>query len=366
VWSIFGPLWRTLTGGRSATPRAAASTFSFEADWAWLLPHLGLPSHALRDVVATGSLEPHFSYRRFYKSKKDGGRREIAEPDSRLKRLQHQIITRYFATEQTHPAAVAYQKGKSTADHVWEHAGAEVIVIADIQDFFPNTRVDRVEDWWRTRVDTDTARFLTVLTTDRGGLPQGAPTSPGLSNFINFELDTRLSQRAVVAGARYTRYCDDLAFSWPVGFGPPGGFEAAVRIALHEFGYMLHPSKGWRVYYRSDEPEVTGVILTRSGGVRLPERLLRVMRSLAWSRDPRDLERLKGYQGYSAMLTSRAARRKARKKKAQAKAAGPSVGPGVVPPAVAASAPVQFTEPDPFDNFDDFGPEPDSDEPIPF
>jgi len=149
--------------------------------------------------------------------KKDGGRREIAEPDAPLKRVQYQIIARYFKGERPHAAAVAYQKGKSTADHVWAHAGAEVVVTADVQDFFPSTRADRVEDWWRERVDDDTARLLTLLTTLRGGLPQGAPTSPGLSNFVNGELDARLARRAEAAGARYTRYCDDLAFSWPNG-----------------------------------------------------------------------------------------------------------------------------------------------------
>ncbi|MCI0704387.1 MAG: reverse transcriptase family protein [Planctomycetia bacterium] len=386
MWSIFAPLLRTLTGGRSTfAPKARANTLSFEAEWAWLIAQLKLPPQTLRDVFVSGSLEPHFSYQRYFKPKQSGGKREIAEPDSRLKHLQHEIISRHFTTGLIHSATVAYQKGMSTADHVWAHAGAEVIVLADIQDFFPNTRVDRVETWWRSRVNTDTARLLTILTTDRGGLPQGAPTSPALSNLVNFELDTRLEQRATLAGASYTRYCDDLAFSWPRGAGPPSGFEPTVRAVLHEFGYALHPTrqegvaggtrggfpltKGWRIYDRLDEPEVTGAILTSSGGVRLPERLRLVMRELARSSDPRDLERLKGYMGYAAMLTSRAARRKARKKKAQSKSVGPVVDPSIVVPAVIAPAPVLFNdEPDPYDEFgyDEFGDEPDANEPIPF
>lgn len=313
--SIFASLRRTLLHGRTVpTAQAAETEFSFESEWAGFLAHLKLPPHALRDIVAAGSLGPHFRYRRFWKAKRDGGQREIAEPEARLKRLQHRIVAHYFGTEQAHAAAVAYQRGKSTADHVWEHAGAEVVVTADIQDFFPNTRADRVEAWWRERVDNDTAKLLTLLTTDRGGLPQGAPTSPALSNFVNRELDTRLAQRATVAGATYTRYCDDLAFSWPMGFGPPSGFEASVRITLHEFGYILHSTKGWHIYDRRDEPEITGVILTRSGGVRLPDRLRQVMRKLARSRDPRDAQRLEGYAGYAAMITRSANRR--RKKKA--------------------------------------------------
>jgi RNA-directed DNA polymerase len=304
AWSVLGPLWRALRGGRSVPPPARPGAFSFEAGWASLLVQLRLPPQALRDVVETGSLHPHFHYHHYSKPKKGGGLRQIDEPGALLKRLQYAIIARYFAAEQPHPAAVAYQRGKSTAHHVWAHAGAEVIVTADVRDFFPSTRADRVEDWWRERVDGDTARLLTLLTTCRGGLPQGAPTSPGLSNFVNRELDVRLARRAEAAGARYTRYCDDLAFSWSWP-DLPSDFEIVVRATLHEFGYALRSDKGWCVHLRSDEPEVTGVVLARNGGVRLPERLRRVMQSLARSDRLRDAQRLEGYQGYAAMVTRR-------------------------------------------------------------
>src|SRR5262249_29363620 len=154
--------------------------------------------------------------------------------------------------------------------------------------FFPSTQAERIEEWWRERADDDAARLLTLVTTLYGGLPQGAPTSPGLSNFVNRELDERVAVRAAAAGARYTPYCDGLAFSWPVGGGLPSGFERNVRAALHEFGYALHPEKGWRVYERRDEAEVTGVVLTRHGGVRLPDRLRQVMQDLSRSGDMHD------------------------------------------------------------------------------
>lgn len=312
MWSIFAPLRKTLSAGRPV-PTDGPAASSFEADWAGVAAELGLAPHALRDVATSGSLAPHFGYCRFHKLKKDGARREIAEPDPRLKRLQQEVIARYLRAEVSHPAAIAYQTGKSTADHVWAHAGAAILVTADVRDFFPSTRADRVEVWWRDRADDDTARLLTLLTTLDGGLPQGAPTSPALSNLVNVELDARLAARAAVAGAGYTRYCDDLAFSWPIDGGPPSGFERLVRAALHEFGYELHPEKGWRVYERRDEPEVTGLVLTRSGRVRLPERLRRLMRLLARSREGHDLERLAGYRGYAAMVTRRPRRRKRRK-----------------------------------------------------
>jgi hypothetical protein len=74
---------------------------------------------------------------------------------------------------------------------------------------------------------------------------------------------------------------------------------------LHEFGYTLHPAKGWCARDLRDEPEVTGVILTRTGGVRLPDRVRAVMRKLARSADPHDAERLEGYYGYEDMVTGK-------------------------------------------------------------
>jgi hypothetical protein len=297
VWPAFAALFRAF--------KSAPAPSALEPGWPELLAQLGLPARMLESMVPPGSHSPHFRYRHFTRAKKGGGQREITEPERDLKRVQHAILRRFLAGSPGHPAAVAYRKGTSTAHHVWAHAGAAVIVTADVQDFFPSTQEHRVEAWWRERVEDDMAALLTRLTTYRGGLPQGAPTSPALSNHVNRDLDVHLSSRAEAAGARYTRYCDDLAFSWLHEPGPLADFESAVRVILHEYGYTLHPEKGWRMYHRRDEPEITGVILTRHGRVCLPAAMKRRMRKLGRSADPRDAARLEGYRGYEAMVTRR-------------------------------------------------------------
>src|SRR5690349_4704369 len=66
-------------------------------------------------------------------------------------------------------------------------------------------------------------------------VPHGGMTT--LSNVVNRELDEQLAGRAGACGARYTRYCDDIVFSWRQGLGPPSDFEAGVRAILHALGY---------------------------------------------------------------------------------------------------------------------------------
>src|SRR5262249_54303623 len=142
----------------------------------------------------------------------------------------------------------------------------------------------------------------TSLTTYLGSLPQGAPTSPALSNLVNVELDAAIDRRVLASGGIYTRYADDMVFSWPVGYGPPADFENAVRSLLRAEGYNLHPTKAWHVWRRQEEPEVTGLTLTRRGQVEIRESMLRIMRLLSTSGDSHDQARLAGYRGYSRMV----------------------------------------------------------------
>jgi RNA-directed DNA polymerase len=311
-------LWNRLTGNRYYSPR--------RANWQQLFDALDQTMHQLRwqifygvfapryidteefavmlNLVQRKSLKPHFRYRHFTKPKKDGTKRELVEPDERLKKIQQKILERYLRTAQVHPSAVGFRRKKSIADHAWAHAGANYIITADIQDFFPSTQAWRVKEWWETQFpdSEQAAQFLTVLTTYQDCLPQGAPTSPALSNVINFQMDKQLDQRVQHSGGMYTRYCDDMVFSWQGNARPPSDFANGVRATLHEFGYTLHPTKGWQVHTQRDEPEITGVILTKRGTVALTDELKHKIRTLESSDDEADQHRLAGYRGFQHMI----------------------------------------------------------------
>lgn len=264
---------------------------------------LGLNLQTAYQIMDGGPLPRRFRYRHFSIAKKDGTPREIVQPGHDLMIVQRKILKLYLNRLKPHPAALGFRRKKSIADHAWAHAGSAILISADIQDFFPSTSRQRIKGWWRQQgYSTLETRLLTSLTTYRGALPQGAPTSPALSNLVNAELDAALDRRVKQSGGLYTRYADDMVFSWPDGYAPPADFEQAVRAILHESGYQLHPRKGWHVWNRREEPKITGVVLTKRGQVELPESMRRLMRALSQSKDITDRARLAGYEGYEAMI----------------------------------------------------------------
>src|SRR5262249_24989209 len=145
------------------------------------------------------------------------------------------------------------------------HAQSRLIATVDLRDFFESTRAARVrrcfiEQGWRN----ESLQVLMRLCVFRDGLPQGAPTSPCLSNLANVRLDERLQLLARWSGAIYTRYGDDLTFSW-TSDRIPRGFTVAVEDALGAAGYEIQPRKGWRVSSIRDRPVVTGWVLAGDG-----------------------------------------------------------------------------------------------------
>jgi RNA-directed DNA polymerase len=190
--------------------------------------------------------------------------------------------------------------------HAWAHAGARTVITADIADFFPSTTRYRVRQYWRSHRQTThdaEVQLLTNLTTYRGSLPQGAPTSPSLSNLVNRELDNRLNKLVTQSGGSYTRYADDMVFSWMNRHRPPSDFEFTVRRILREYGYRLNTQKGWQIWSRTDEPEITGLVLTKRGTVDIPDVMKQKMKQLAQSDDEYDTFVLSGYEGYRQMIS---------------------------------------------------------------
>jgi RNA-directed DNA polymerase len=249
------------------TPRGLSAQEGMHRDF--LAGLLGVETREL-DSIRMG---PRYNYRPIAATKPDGRERRILAPSPALKMLQRRLLDAYLVQFSVHPAATAFRPGGSTLAHVMPHARSRLVAVVDLRDFFESTRGGRIARWLAEQDWTsDARRILMRLCVFRDGLPQGAPTSPCLSNLVNHRLDLRLEALVRQSGGVYTRYGDDLAFSWP-DESLPGGFTAAVEDILARSGYELQPRKGWRVGPSRPGFEIVGLTVRGDGRIRVPRRL---------------------------------------------------------------------------------------------
>jgi hypothetical protein len=219
-------------------------------------------------------------YRQFEIKKRSGGRRVIEEPEEQLKRVQRLILRRLLGRLRSHAAAHGFERRHSIVTAALPHARRAVVLRMDVQDFFPSTRAKRVQSYFRrTGWGAEASALLTKLCTHREGLPQGAPTSPRLSNLVNFRLDARLDALARTHGASYTRYADDMTFSF--GSDEHESLVAVIRTTkkvLLEEGYRLHTERKLRVLRPHMRQTVAGLVVNER--VALPRATRRWLRAV--------------------------------------------------------------------------------------
>lgn len=156
---------------------------------------------------------PH--YRLLTLRKKNGGKRIIHAPAPDLKYTQQQIAKRILSQMPVSPFATAYTAGKSLRDNAAPHVGHRYLLKMDITDFFGSiTHFQVVSAAFNTKLyPPQVGAMLAELCCLDGVLPQGAPTSPALSNIVMKSFDDVLGHWCRQKGITYTRYCDDLTFS---------------------------------------------------------------------------------------------------------------------------------------------------------
>ena len=236
----------------------------------------------------------HYTYR--WLPKRGGKWRLLEVPKSRLKAIQRKILREILNRIPVHIAAHGYCAGRSIVSFAAPHCGKSIVLRFDLRHFFPSVPGSRVHALFTTTgYPTEVARLLTGLCTnvvpdhvwalnpaatqspvsskDRERyrsphLPQGAPTSPALANLCARRLDIRLHALAQTAGAIYTRYADDLAFSGGLDLEQSlRRFRMLVcQIAVEEgFAINLHKS---RFMGQGVRQELTGIVVNAHTNTR--------------------------------------------------------------------------------------------------
>ncbi|MFC1587770.1 reverse transcriptase family protein [Planctomycetota bacterium] len=232
-----------------------------------------------------GLLEPELravkpAYTKFSIAKKSGGKRIIHAPSAELKGIQRKILYRLLARLKCYPAAMGFEKNKSIATNAKYHVGKKVVIRMDIKDFFHTTSAERIMKYFTAAGwNREASQLLVSLCTYKDSLPQGAPTSPRLSNLVNYNLDAQLTGIAYTVGGQYTRYADDITFSFDQEKRPVTGYViGGTKTILQRFGYQLHLKKKLHIRRRHRRQQVTGVVVNEK--LNLPRTTRRWLRAV--------------------------------------------------------------------------------------
>lgn len=240
--------------------------------------------------------------------KRSGGRRQLCVPCAELFHVQSAIVERLWPSLRVHAAAHGFVEKRSIVTHAATHRMSSIIATLDLKDFFGSIELPLVRNVVQLPFgfDDDTAQLVArlccrilkisicgqTLATVDAGLPQGAPTSPTLSNACFRWYDYILSGLAWDAGCRYTRFVDDIAFSLPWNENPPdAGEKARVTYLVDEVcglldtdGFLPHRVRIVKAVAGPAETKITGLLVGKE--LQAPaeqwvllDKLLRVVRN---------------------------------------------------------------------------------------
>ena len=205
----------------------------------------------------SNNLERH--YRNAFIPKKDGTKRKLSVPDFILKKVQKSIYVNILSYYPVSRFAYGYVYGTSVQKNAAVHIGHKKILKLDIEGFFDNISYSQVKDkvFYKEKFSEPVRILLTMLCYYRDALPQGAPSSPAITNIIMYDFDESVGAFCEERGVAYTRYCDDMTFS--------GDFDekeiiSFVKSKLKTLNLFLKNRKT-KVVPCSDRQTVTGIVV---------------------------------------------------------------------------------------------------------
>ena len=211
----------------------------------------------------SNSLEKH--YHTVYLPKSDGSKRKLSVPDLILKLVQKSIADNILIQYPISKYAKAYKPGSSIQKNARPHVGKKKILKLDIEGFFDHILYSRVKGtvFYEEKYSESIRILLTMLCYYNDSLPQGAPTSPAITNIIMYDFDETVGAFCNEKNISYTRYCDDMTFS---GCFDEREIISFVKGELRKLGLFLKNRKT-AVISASKRQVVTGIVVNEKMNV---------------------------------------------------------------------------------------------------
>ncbi len=205
-------------------------------------------------------------YRRVRIPKSDSNFRELCVPDDFLKSVQRKIVNEILAYIPVSPCATAYRYSMSPIFNAKVHIGKPLILKLDIKNFFDSISYSLVkEKVFISQTFSEANRILlSMLCTYKEGVPQGAPTSPYISNIVMKDFDCEIAEFCKEKSIYYTRYCDDMTFS---GDFEPLEVIEIVKTKLRQNGFVLNNKKTC-ILKDGMRKSVTGIVVNQKLNIK--------------------------------------------------------------------------------------------------
>lgn len=216
------------------------------------------------------------SYQEFSIPKKSGGQRTITAPGGELKEIMFTLAFILSELYEPTPEAMAFITGRSIGTNASQHIGQNYVLNLDLKDFFTSITAVMVEkNLVKLGMSAIVAKEIATLCTYpmiendcvQNVVPQGAPTSPVISNICAMKLDNRLSGLASRFHLSYTRYADDITFSSNHNvYHKNGEFMKELHQIIEDCHFIVNPKKT-RLQKRGIRQEVTGITVNEKSNV---------------------------------------------------------------------------------------------------
>jgi RNA-directed DNA polymerase len=236
----------------------AAPLFSNAVPIIYNTSHLSVLVGYKKEYLQKAALHTKYFYRDFEVLKRNGKKRPISEPLPSLKEIQHWILKKILYSIPVSPFAKAYKPNVSLIENLKFHRNQPKVFTLDLENFFPSITIDGVEKIFsKLGYCNSISNLLAKLCTRNGTLPQGAPTSPTLSNLIFIDADEMIANYCIQKKIRYTRYADDLSFS--------GDFDekelfVVVKGIIEKMKFKINTAKT-KLMTPGNRQTVTGIVV---------------------------------------------------------------------------------------------------------
>jgi len=211
-----------------------------------------------KNYIKRAALRTDYFYREFEIKKKNGKKRKISEPLPSLKDIQLWILKNILYKVEVSKFAKAYVPKVNLKNNITYHKKQKIVFTVDIKDFFPSITQKNVESVFLSLgYSKIISNLLSKLCCLKESLPQGAPTSPYLSNIFMKDFDVSISSYCVKNKIRYTRYADDLTFSGDFNYSL---LLRLIKVQAFYKGLVINEEKT-KLMGQNERQIITGVVV---------------------------------------------------------------------------------------------------------